>query len=306
MLAFLLPVFTFCSAGSFYDHTETVYLNETCAQQLLQEINDLYWKSATTYRKFADDVLSPEILMREKLRPYYQTMEKFDWRNFKNPLIKRQFEVILRGAKYPPMDYAFKRATNTLKNMSRRRYVCEKDKPKKCQMAFVHHIKTIFTNSDDLDLIKWYWKEWRNNMPQDIKDAFHYYIEYYQNMSTPEMPASAIWYDEYEDANFINELEGLMDTMLPFYREMHAHLRHVLKVRYGESVIPPTGLIPHHLMEQAMYQAWKKDSVLRNPFPQRKLPNLQAEIDGLNYYPFDLVNMSCRYFSVLGFENMTE
>ncbi|KAM7343194.1 angiotensin-converting enzyme-like isoform 2-T2 [Cochliomyia hominivorax] len=291
---------------SYYDYTKPVYLNETGAQYLLMEINDMYWKSATAYRKFADDVLSPEILMREKLRPYYRTMEKFDWRNFKNPLTRRQFQVILRGAKYPPLDYNFKKATNILKTMAKRRYVCEKNKSRKCQLAFIHHIKSIFTNSDNLEDIKWYWQQWRNKMPQDIKDAFHYYVEYYQNMSTPEMPASAIWYDEYEDPNFIEELEELMDTIRPFYRELHAHLRHVLKMRYGENIIPANGLIPHHLMEQATYQAWKKDSVLRNPFPQRKLPNLQIEIDEYGYTPYDLVNMSAMYFNVLGFENITE
>lgn len=305
-LAILIGLFAFAQAQRFYDHTRPVYLNETGAQQLLEEVNDLYWKSATAYRKFSDDVLSPEILMREKLRPYYQTMQKFDWQNFRNPLIKRQFEVILRGSKYPSLDYNFKRATQVLKTMSRRRYVCDKNKPRKCQLAFIHQIKSIFTSSDNLEEIKWYWKEWRNKMPQDIKNAFHYYIEYYQNMSTPVMPASAVWYDQYEDPNFIDELEGLMDTIRPFYRELHAHLRHVLKVRYGENIIPQSGLIPHHLMEQAMYQAWKKDSVLRNPFPQRKLPNLQMEIDGVGYFPFDLVNMSAKYFSTLGFENLTE
>lgn len=293
-------------AESFYDHTQTVYLNESCAQLLLSEINDMYWKSATAYRKFADDVLSPEILMREKLRPYYDTMLKFDWQNFKNPLIRRQFEVILRGAKYPPLNYSFKKATNVLKSMSRRKYVCDKYKTNKCQMAFIHHIKSIFTNSDNLDDIIYYWKEWRNKMPQDIKEAFHYYVEYYQNMSTPEMPASAIWYDQYEDPKFLEELEEVMDTIRPFYRELHAHLRHVLKIRYGDNIISANGLIPHHLMEQAMYQAWKKDSVLKNPFPSRKLPNLQVEMDGYNLTPYDLVNMSAYYFNTLGFENLTE
>lgn len=194
-MAFVIAYIAVGQAQSFYEHTKPLYLNESCAQQLLLEINDMYWKSATAYRKFSDDTFSPEILMREKLRPYYQTMEKFDWKNFQNPIIRRQFEVILRGAKYPPLNYAFKRAIQTLKTMSRKRYVCDKNRPKNCQMAFVHQIKSIFTNSDNLEEIKWYWKEWRNRMPLDIKDSFHYYIEYYQAMSTPEMPASAIWYD---------------------------------------------------------------------------------------------------------------
>lgn len=285
---------------------EPEYFNEEAAQYLIKQANDVYWASATAYRQFADDTLSPEILMREKLRPFYGTMQKFDWRSFDDPQLKRQFEVILRGAKYPSISYKFKKATSTLKNMSRKKWVCNMKEPKKCNMAFVHQIKTVFTNSDDLDEIKYYWKEWRNKMPADVKEALHYYIDYYRNLSTPDLPASAFWYDQYEDRNLIYELESLMESLRPFYREMHAHLRNVLRHKYGDDVIPPTGLIPHHLLEQVTYQAWKKETVLQNPFPQRKLPNLQSELDSLDLQPFDLVNISVQFFSSLGFRNLTE
>ncbi|XP_075166830.1 angiotensin-converting enzyme-like [Haematobia irritans] len=286
--------------------------SEKCAEELMEQINEVYWEKATAYRQFSDDVISPEILMRENLRPFYDTLEKFDWKNFQNPMLQRQFQVILRGAKYPPLNYEFKRATNTLKSMSKQKFVCNRQKaqrhasPRCSDMAFIHQIKSVIANSDDLDEIKWYWGEWRSRMPSQIKDALHYYIHYYQNMSSPEMPASAIWYDQYEDDNFLAELEELMEAIQPFYKEMHGHLKHALRVRYGDDVIPPSGLIPHHLMEQAMYQSWKKQSVLRNPFPQRKLPNVQHELDDLEWFPFDLVNISCSFFGSMGFDNLTE
>ncbi|XP_030381613.1 angiotensin-converting enzyme-like [Scaptodrosophila lebanonensis] len=280
--------------------------DELAALQQLELINVAYWQSVEAYRKFSDDTLSAEILLRQKLQPYYEALQKYDWQNFKDPLLRRQFEVILRGAVHPPIGYDFKRATRTLKSMSRQKWACPRNGGGKCNLAFVHNIKTIFTNSDDLDEIKYYWQEWRNKLPDSVKEALHYYIGYYQNLSTPTRNASSVWYAEYEDANFMAELESLMDSIQPFYRELHAHMRHVLRVKYGDSVIPPTGLIPHHLLEQVTYQAWKKDSVLRNPFPQRKLPNLQAELDDVGLLPFDLVNISARFFSSIGFENLTD
>uniref|UniRef100_A0A1I8PMP1 Angiotensin-converting enzyme n=2 Tax=Stomoxys calcitrans TaxID=35570 RepID=A0A1I8PMP1_STOCA len=291
---------------------KTNCFTEQCGAELMGQVNDVYWESATAYRQFSDDVLSPEILMREKLRPFYETLKKFDWKSFQDPLLKRQFEVVLRGDIYPPLNYEFKKATNTLKSMAKQKFVCNRKKPHRLQsgqctdFAFIHQIKSKIANSDDLEEIKWYWAEWRSRMPAQIKDALHYYIHYYQNMSTPEMSASAIWYDQYEDPNFLDELEELMDAIQPFYKEMHAHLKHALRQRYGDEVIPSTGLIPHHLMEQAMYQSWKKQSVLRNPFPQRKLPNVQHELDDLEWFPFDLVNISCSFFGSMGFNNLTE
>uniref|UniRef100_A0A0K8VBB9 Angiotensin-converting enzyme n=1 Tax=Bactrocera latifrons TaxID=174628 RepID=A0A0K8VBB9_BACLA len=307
--AILLLAACISRADAQYNHSnphEPEFFNEEAAQFLLTQMNDVYWASATAYRQFADDTLSPEILMREKLRPFYGTMQKFDWQNFVDPLLKRQFEVILRGAKYPPINYKFKRATSTLKNMSRKKWVCNMKEPSKCNMAFVHQIKTIFTNSDDLDEIKYYWKEWRNKMPAEVKEALHYYIAYYRNMSTPDVKPSAFWYDQYEDPHLIYELESLMDSLRPFYREIHAHLRNVLRHKYGDDVIPPTGLIPHHLMEQVTYQAWKKETVLQNPFVQRKLPNMQTELDDAGLKPFDLVNISVQFFGSLGFRNLTD
>ena len=271
---------------------------------LMQEVNDVYWASATAYRRFADDTLSPEILMREKLRPFYGTMQKYDWRRFNDPLLRRQFGVILRGAKYPPISYQFKRATHTLKSMSRQKWACPRGEAAKCNLPFVHQIKTIFVQSEDLDEIKYYWQEWRNKVPAEVKQALDYYVAYYRNLSTPEVPASGAWYDQYDNVNFIDELEGVMEALRPFYREMHAHLRHVLSLQYGPDVVPPTGLIPHHLLEQVTYQAWKKSSVLRNPFPEKKLPNLQAELEDL--FPFDLVNISTQFFSSIGMQNLTE
>ncbi|XP_067630192.1 angiotensin-converting enzyme-like [Eurosta solidaginis] len=309
VLSTLLLTTFICLAQSAENYTfpnDPEYFNEEGAQRLLNRVNDVYWASATVYRQYADDTLSPEILMREKLRPFYETMQKFDWRNFVDPLLRRQFEVILRGAKYPPIDYKFKRATNTLKNMSRKKWVCNKNELTNCQMAFVHQIKSVFTNSDDLDELKYYWKEWRNKMPTDVKEALHYYISYYKNLSTADMAPSAFWYDQYEDPDLLYELENLMKAIRPFYREMHAHLRNVLRHKYGNDVIPPTGLIPHHLLEQVTYQAWKKETVLKNPFPQRKLPNLQTELDGVGLKPFDLVNISVQFFSSMGFRNFTE
>lgn len=278
----------------------------------MREINKIYHNTAADYRQSDDNTLSPDIIMREILRPYFETLQKYDWQNFGDSLLKRQFEVLLRGSKYPPMDDDFKAATKILKSLAKMKFVCSRRKNNSysnfgcSKVGFIHRIKSIITNSDDLEEVKWYWTEWRNRMPSTVINALHYYVQYYQNMSTPEMPASVIWYAEYEDPNFINELEELIESLKPFYREMHAHLKQALHLQYGDDVIPSSGLIPHHLLEQSMYQSWKKQSVLRNPFPESKLPNLQQEMDNLEMFPFDLVNISSQFFNSMGLSNLTE
>lgn len=178
-------------------------------------------------------------------------------------------------------------------------------------MCYVRHIKPIVTNSNDPEEIKWYWREWRNHLPQEIKNSMHFYIDYYRNVSaasstsTATLPSS-IWYQQYDEPNFIENLEGYMKTIEHLYRELHAHLRDALRRKYGDEVIPASGLIPHHLVEQALYQSWKKESVLENPYQHKKMPNLLQELRGRRWNPRDLIEASEEFFKSMGFPPFSE
>jgi len=79
------------------------------------------------------------------------------------------------------------------------------------------------------------------------------------------------WFSDYLDENFDVEMEKVVHGLEPLFKELHAYIRHMLHQQYGDKV-PETGLIPHHLYEQAMVQAWVPESVIAKDFKGVKMP----------------------------------
>lgn len=248
--------------------------------------------------------ISYDRILRDTLKSAID-LEKFDWQSFKDPLLRRQYELLQREIKYPRSSDEFIKTTSILKSVGKRKIICDTSKSPKCdQISFVRDVKPIITNSNNYEQIKYFWLEWRQNLPNDFKNAVNYYLQYYQNISVTKAP-SEVWYEQYEMPNFIEELGSVMDTIKPLYQQVHAHLREALKDKFGSYIIN-SSLIPHPLLEQAMYQSWKKESVLKNPFPQKKLPNLQQELRGKRLKPMNLVEISEQYYNSMGFTPLTE
>ncbi|XP_075167914.1 angiotensin-converting enzyme-like [Haematobia irritans] len=279
----------------------TECLTEACAEKLIASIDAQYRANSNYEYDHPDDVISVDIKLRDKLLAYKTSLDKFDWENFQNPLLKRQFEILSRDWKYPETTEEFRQDTELLKTVGKRKFTCSLFCHNYCKfVSYDREIKSILTNGDKPEYIKWYWREWRNRVPANVRIALKNYISYYQNLATPTKSPSAVWYENYDDPNMLEELENYMTAIRPLYQQMHGHLRQALREKFGNDIIPASGLIPHHLFEEALYQAWKKDSLLVNPYPEKKLPNLQQELNK-NWGPSDLITNASHFFNMLGF-----
>ncbi|XP_073811719.1 angiotensin-converting enzyme-like [Musca autumnalis] len=301
-------VFQLLAALAFINNIQAECLTESCAQQLIETIDLKYRQTAKNLSLFPDFDVGAELALRNDILPLLVTMQKFDWQNFEDPHLKREFEVLLRDSKYPAINKKFRKHTSNLRTVGKQKFTCDRNSPNKCKLiSYIRHIKPILTNSNNPDEIKWYWREWRNHLPQEIKNALKFYINYYRDIPKDvSTPPSTIWYERYDDPKFIENLEEYMEVIEPFYKELHAHLREALKLKYGPEVIPASDLIPHHFVEQALYQSWKKESVLPNPHQNKKMPNLLQELRGKRWKPLDLVETSGAFFESMGFPAFTE
>jgi peptidyl-dipeptidase A len=54
--------------------------------------------------------------------------------------------------------------------------------------------------------------------------------------------------DEYEDETFEQQLDDVIQQIMPLYKEIHAYVRFKLRQRYGDSVVSEKGPIPMHLL----------------------------------------------------------
>ena len=53
---------------------------------------------------------------------------------------------------------------------------------------------------------------------------------------------------DYEDPNFVEEIDALWNAVKPMYLQIHAFVRRKLVEKYGADKVDPTGPIPAHLL----------------------------------------------------------
>ena len=60
------------------------------------------------------------------------------------------------------------------------------------------------------------------------------------------------WRDVYEDGNFREELEALLEQLHPLYQQLHTYVRKRLMDKYGKDHFPASGHIPAHILGELL------------------------------------------------------
>jgi peptidyl-dipeptidase A len=100
---------------------------------------------------------------------------------------------------------------------------------------------------------------------------------------------------------FSAEVERLWQQVEPFYRSLHAYVRHRLSQHYGASVVPPNGPIPAHLLGNVWAQEWGHIYPLVAPANDRMSVDLTARLRAKGYDPLKMVRAGEGFFTSLGF-----
>ncbi|MCI0749827.1 MAG: M2 family metallopeptidase [Nevskiales bacterium] len=77
-----------------------------------------------------------------------------------------------------------------------------------------------------------------------------------------------VWRSGYDmsPTEFEVETERLWNQVQPLYEQMHCYVRRRLNQKYGDAVVPKTGLIPSHLLGNMWAQQWSHLYPLVEPF----------------------------------------
>ena len=57
-----------------------------------------------------------------------------------------------------------------------------------------------------------------------------------------------MWLDEFDTADFRDQLAALWEEVTPLYQQLHAFVRGRLRTHYGDHVVSKSGPIPAHLL----------------------------------------------------------
>lgn len=166
-------------------------------------------------------------------------------------------------------------------------------------------LSKILRESRDPDQLKDVWVGW-HAIARPMKAGYARFVELGNQGARDAGFADlgSMWRSKYDLApeEFSKTVEGLWQQVAPLYRELHAYVRHRLRERYGDAVVPEDGPIPAHLLGNMWAQSW--EHILPLVAPEGSAPgyDLTAVLTERKTDPPTMVKFAERFFVSLGLD----
>lgn len=121
--------------------------------------------------------------------------------------------------------------------------------------------------------------------------------------------AGAMWragYDMPPDS-FVAVVDKLWQEVRPLYLQLHAYVRRRLVTRYGAALVPPSGMLPVHLLGNMWGQNWSNITDIALPAVTPSSGSgvdLSAILKERNATPLEMFRMGERFYTSLGFDSL--
>ncbi|XP_054740229.1 angiotensin-converting enzyme [Anastrepha obliqua] len=170
-------------------------------------------------------------------------------------------------------------------------------------LAYYPDIQKIFQQSNDSDELKYYWETWREKNLVWSSVNFYTIVEAFQKAAKIlDIPVLEFWFRCYNNKEFLQEMEKVMEEIKPAYKQLHAFIRKELHKKYGGDVVNPRGPIPDHLFQQVREQAWYANSVIEPYFPKQNLPPYDTFVQ--HFEPKTMIDEAENFYKSLGFTEL--
>lgn len=119
-------------------------------------------------------------------------------------------------------------------------------------------MKAIMANSNDFEHLKYIWLMWHNSTGPKIRPHFKKYVEIANEAARLNnfSDYGDMWRANYEDPNFLVNVENIWKKVQPLYDALHEYTRHKLLKIYGDKMNASDPLIPAHLLGNMWGQSW--------------------------------------------------
>ncbi|KAL8605178.1 hypothetical protein ACOMHN_031119 [Nucella lapillus] len=167
-------------------------------------------------------------------------------------------------------------------------------------------IGTIFKTSRNESLLRYLWSTWRDVSGKKMRQLYKEFV----GLSNEAMrtlgyaDTGAYWRSWYEAPTFEQDVATLFEELKPFYRELHAFVRHRLMKQYGNGVFPSSGHIPAHLLGNLWGQVWVNLQDLMMPYPNKTALDVTPNMVKQNYTVRKLFETADEFFTSMGLKPM--
>ncbi|CAO1336402.1 unnamed protein product [Diamesa serratosioi] len=307
----LIICLTFANGSIDDEEKEACELLKITNQELINEkykISEAEWK-------FATNITDETNLFRMEANTVYAKYEqdialrfkKFDISSFKNEDLKRQIKIIIDlGDSVLPND-KFNELKNAISNMesvySKTKIPSYKDD--KILFSLDPEITRVLGESQDPEELKYYWKNWYDNVGTKNKKDFFKYVELRNEAAQLNNFTSGAesWLDDYEDETFEGQVDSIMEQLMPLYNQLHGYVRFKLNEKYGNDIVDVSKPIPMHLLGNMWGQEWSEISKFLVPYSDSPNFDITDEMIRQNYTSKQMFEMGDAFFQSL---NMTK
>ncbi|XP_042865638.1 angiotensin-converting enzyme-like [Penaeus japonicus] len=168
------------------------------------------------------------------------------------------------------------------------------------------HLVQLMATSRDPDELRYLWRAWRDAAGRPLREKYTRFVELSNEAARLNgfEDAGHFWRSDYETDDFEGVIDELWAELRPLYEQLHAYVRRKLIEKYGDTIVPPTGPIPAHLLGNMWAQTWTHILDLTVPYPGRPSVDVTNTLRRQGYSPFDIFRLSEAFFISLGLEPM--
>lgn len=239
--------------------------------------------------------------------------------DIQNVTVKRQLQILQRGASPVLSEEKIKRLNTILNKMSTiysTGKVCKPNNPQEC-LLLEPGLDSIMANSIDYNERLWAWEGWRSEVGKQLRPLYEEYVDLKNEMARGYQyeDYGDYWRSDYETEGpsgfqysrdqLMKDVERIFKEIKPLYEQLHAYVRAKLMVTYP-SHISSTGGLPAHLLGDMWGRFWTNLYPLTVPFGQKPNIDVTDEMVKQKWDATKIFQEAEKFFVSVGLPNMTE
>lgn len=162
----------------------------------------------------------------------------------------------------------------------------------------------IMASSRNFAELKMAWQGWRDAVGSKIRPLYEEYVRLSNEGARDNNFADygAYWRSSYEVDNLPELVENLWKDLEPFYKELHAYVRHKLAKEYAP--VKEKDAIPAHLLGNMWSQSWVNIYPLVEPYKNKSSLDVSKTMQDKNYTVEKMFDITESFFLSLGMEEL--
>ncbi|KAJ1523168.1 hypothetical protein ONE63_001059 [Megalurothrips usitatus] len=236
---------------------------------------------------------------------------KYFWKTYSDPDIRRQFKKLsVLGDAALPDDKREKleRLVSEMSSAYSTAKVCDYKKREKCDLNLEPELTQLLAKSRDAEELKYIWVEFRKAAGDKLRKQFTEYVQLSNEAARLNnfTDTSEEWLEDFEAADFPQQVQKLWEQLRPLYEQLHAYVRRWLHEKYGDAVLARDGYIPAHLLGDMWAQDWSNVYDISTPYPGKQSPDATAAMVAQGYDAKKVFRVAEEFFTSVNLSAMPD